>query len=85
MDDEQNRWEARREREKARVRVKLEHVVGLIARLGQERDAVQRQNTSKRLVDAFMDLTIEGPGPDPEEARLARASEPAAGGGAAAG
>ena len=36
MDDEQNRWEARREREKARVRVKLEHVVGLIARLGQE-------------------------------------------------
>lgn len=63
-------WAARREREKGRIRVKLAHLVGLIDVLAHEHDQIRRGAARERLVEAFWDLTTEGPGPDPvDEAR----------------
>lgn len=60
-------WEARRAREKARLRVKFVHLVGLFDRLAHDHDQIARRRTQDDLVLAFEDLMYEGPGPDPED------------------
>lgn len=66
-DKEEAEYKARKAREKARIRVKMTNIVGLIARVALEKDPTARERATERAVDAFLELMEHGPGPDPAE------------------